>query len=165
MTGLEERVRHLEDRAAIQELRAHYCHVLDDGDWDGVVDCFTPDGVFEGLGVASGAAQLRSFFGGLQDGPLTSWWHFSCNETVELDRDTATGTTWLLQPCVVEGEAQVAAGRYVDSMVRCPDGRWRFQKRHVTFFWWADLQNGWDAGRFAWPGAAAAADRSVRVDD
>ena len=158
MTSLEERLRRLEDLHEIQQLRARYCQYLDDGRWEELVDLFTEDGTFAGLSTARGRSDLLEFFPGLQKGSLTSWWHFSANETIDLNGDTATGETWLLQPCVVEGAAQIAAGRYSDRMVRSQDGTWRFEQRRVTFFWWSDLTEGWDAGRFSWPPALDAAD-------
>ena len=36
-----------EDRAAIGDLVARYCHNFDGGDADGVADLFTEDGVFD----------------------------------------------------------------------------------------------------------------------
>jgi len=142
----------------MQQLRARYCQYLDDGRWEELVDLFTPDGTFIGLSTARGRADLLAFFPSLLKGSLTSWWHFSANETLNLAGDEATGETWLLQPCVVEGQAHVAAGRYVDTMVRTAHNDWRFAERRVTFFWWSDLADGWDAGRFAWSPARAAAD-------
>jgi hypothetical protein len=98
------------------------------------------------------------FFPTLKDTAVTSWWHFSANETIELTGSRATGQTWLLQPCVVEGESQIAAGRYEDRMEKGADGQWRFAERCVRFFFWSSLAEGWDAGRFSWPGALGAAD-------
>ncbi|HZJ06501.1 MAG TPA: nuclear transport factor 2 family protein [Nocardioidaceae bacterium] len=132
MADLEERIRRLEDLHAIGQLRAHYCQYLDDGQWDDLVDLFTPDGAFVGLSTARGHDELRTFFPGLLDGPLDAWWHFSSNETIELDGDAAVGVTWLDQPCVVEGRAHIAAGRYTDQMMRGSDGTWRFAERKVT---------------------------------
>lgn len=158
--ALATRVQRLEDLHAIQQLRAEYCQRLDDGRWDELVELFTEDGAFVGLATARGREDLRTFFADLQKGSLTSWWHFSSNETIELadDGGSATGETWLLQPCVVDGQSQIAAGRYVDRMVRCPDGRWRFSERKVRFFWWVDLESGWDAGRFTYAAGLGAAD-------
>jgi hypothetical protein len=156
--SIEERLRRLEDLHELQQLRARYCQYLDDGRWEELVDLFTDDGEFVGLSAARGHSELLEFFPRLQQGSLTSWWHFSANETLELDGDRATGETWLLQPCVVGGQAQVAAGRYTDRMVRYEESSWRFEQRRVTFFWWSDLIHGWDAGRFVWPPAAGAAD-------
>jgi 3-phenylpropionate/cinnamic acid dioxygenase small subunit len=104
--SLESRMRRLEDLHELQQLRAHYCQHLDDGRWDELVKLFAADGEFIGLSTARGRSELRQFFPTLQQGSLTSWWHFSSNETLELDGDVATGETWLLQPCVVGGELE-----------------------------------------------------------
>ena len=158
---LSARVRRLEDLHAIGQLRAHYCQALDDGRWDDLVDLFTPDGAFVGLSTARGHDELRTFFSDLQDGPLSAWWHFSSNETIDLvgtPAHAATGATWLDQPCVVDGRAHVAAGRYQDQMVRGDDGRWRFAERQVTFFFWVPGDEDWAPGRYGWAPARAAAD-------
>lgn len=154
---LEERITRLEDIHEIGQLRARYCQALDDGRWEDLADTFTEDGAFVGLSTARGRAEMLEFFPQLNSSTVTSWWHFSSNETVELDGDTATGTTWLLQPCVVDGESQIAAGRYEDTMVRTAHG-WRFQERRVSFFFWSSLESGWDAARFSFPPAVDAAD-------
>lgn len=155
---LTARVRRLEDLHEIGQLRARYCQYLDDGRWDELVDLFTPDGSFVGLSSVTGSDALRSFFAGLQQGRLKAWWHFSSNETTDLDGDVATGETWLHQPCVIDEEAHVAAGRYIDRMRRCPDGAWRFEQREVRFFFWSPAAKGWAPGRFDYPPAAMAAD-------
>ncbi|WP_068396394.1 nuclear transport factor 2 family protein [Kribbia dieselivorans] len=155
---LEARIKRLEDLHEIQQLRARYCQFLDDGRWDELVELFTEDGSFVGLSTATGRADLRAFFSELQDGPLAAWWHFSSNETIDLDGDVATGETWLDQPCVVNDEPHIAAGRYTDRMRRCADGRWRFEERKVTFFFWSPTSTGWAPGRFDYPAAVAAAD-------
>ncbi|MFE1082680.1 nuclear transport factor 2 family protein [Brevibacterium sediminis] len=154
---LEERITRLEDIHEIGQLRARYCQALDDGRWEDLADTFTEDGAFVGLSTARGRAEMLEFFPQLNSSTVTSWWHFSSNETVELDGDTAAGTTWLLQPCVVDGESQIAAGRYEDTMVRTAHG-WRFQERRVSFFFWSSLESGWDAARFSFPPAVDAAD-------
>jgi ketosteroid isomerase-like protein len=159
---LEARVARLEDLHEIGQLRARYCQYLDDGRWDDLVDLFTEDGAFVGLSVAQGRDELRTFFAALQEGPLKAWWHFSSNETIDfdpaVDPDRATGETWLDQPCVVDDQPHVAAGRYADRMRRCADGRWRFEERKVSFFFWSPLEEGWSPGQFGYDAATAAAD-------
>lgn len=154
---LEERIARIEDIQAIGQLRARYCQALDDGRWDDLADTFTEDGAFVGLSTARGREEMLDFFPTLNATTVTSWWHFSSNETVDLDGDRATGTTWLLQPCVVEGQSQIAAGRYDDTMVRTSEG-WRFSERKVAFFFWSSLEAGWDAAKFSFPPAVGAAD-------
>lgn len=153
---LSSRIQYLEDVHAITQLRARYCQALDDGYWEDLMAAFVPDGCFNGLSVVTGHEEMLEFFPGLLD-TVGAWWHFSSNETVTVDGDHATGTTWLLQPCVVEGQSQLAAGRYDDTMVRTTDG-WKFEERKVRFFFWSSLEEGWDAARFSWPPSAKAAD-------
>lgn len=158
MSNLETRLRALEDRQAIQQLRAEYCQRLDDGRWEQLVDLFTSDGRFVGLSTAQGREQMLEFFPTLNASTVTSWWHFSSNETIFLDGDRATGQTWLLQPCVVDGQAHIAAGRYEDQMRRSEDGTWLFAVRRVRFFFWDRLTAGWDVASYGWEPARAAAD-------
>lgn len=156
LTGLLDRIQYLEDVHEISQLRARYCQALDDARWDDLTDTFIPEGRFNGLSLVEGHEQMLEFFPGLQQ-TVSSWWHFSSNETVEIDGDRATGTTWLLQPCVIDGESHLAAGRYEDQMVRTQSG-WKFHERKVRFFFWSSLEAGWDAARFSWPPSAEAAD-------
>lgn len=155
-TDLLSRVQYLEDVHAISQLRATYCQALDDGHWEDLTATFVPDGTFNGLSTVRGHAEMLEFFPGLQD-TVSAWWHFSSNETVRVSGNSATGVTWLLQPCVVDGESQLAAGRYEDKMVKTPEG-WKFQERKVRFFFWSSLKDGWDAARFSWPPSVEAAD-------
>lgn len=162
--SLEERVKRVEDLHELQQLRARYCQLLDDGRWEQLADLFTEDGAFKGLSTARGRAEMLEFFPTLNSTSVTAWWHFSSNETLELhpgtdgEADRASGTTWLLQPCVVHGESQIAGGRYQDQMIRGVDGVWRFVERKVSFFFWGPLDQGWDTARYGWAPAAAAAD-------
>lgn len=167
---LEGRVRRLEDLHAIQQLRALYCQYLDDGRWEALAELFTDDGAFVGLSTARGRDELRTFFPRLQQGALSAWWHFSSNETIELEDNLdnchdrpepgsrATGQTWLYQPCVVDDEPHIATGRYTDRMRRCGDGEWRFEERAVTFFYWVPASEPWGPGRYNWAPAVTAAD-------
>lgn len=159
--SLLNRLDRLESARAISELRARYCQALDDGKWEELADTFTDDGVFIGLSTARGRSEMLEFFPTLNSKTVTSWWHFSSNETIEfLDSNNATGVTWLLQPCVVSGTSQIAAGRYKDHITRTPEG-WRFKQRKVSFFFWSDLSKGWDVARFDWQPARGAADQTT----
>ena len=162
MSALEDRIRRLEDLEAIRTLDARYCRVLDDGDWDALVELFTEDGEFIGLDRAAGRPALRSFFAGLADGGLTAFWHHVTNLEIDLDGDTARARSFLWQPCVLDGVPHVAAGRYEDHLVR-QDDRWLYRTKTVRFHYFAPLRDGWDHGYFTveaaratYPGAATA---------
>src|SRR3954454_12939932 len=52
---LADRIRRLEDRAAIEELVVRYCTAIDDGDYAAMVDMYTADATF---GAAVGAQEV-----------------------------------------------------------------------------------------------------------
>jgi ketosteroid isomerase-like protein len=160
VTGLEERLRRLEeavarhdDLEAVRTLDAAYCRLLDDGDWPALAQLFTDDGVFDGLSRVQGRADLVSFFAGLAGSGLTAFWHHVSNLEVSVDGDRASVRSLLWQPCVVDGVPHVAAGRYADELVRTSAG-WRYRRKQVRFTYWAPLAEGWDRDRFSLASAA-----------
>lgn len=161
LDSLDERIRRVEDILAIGQLRAKYCSYLDAGRWHAVAALFTEDGEFHGIGSAVGREQLADFYARVRRESIEAWWHFSSNETVELDGDRATGQTYLDQPCVIDGVAYASAGRYHDEFVRV-DGEWFFAKRTVTFFYFVPLAEGWQPGHIVPERARQALDAMYR---
>jgi hypothetical protein len=155
VSPLEARIQRLEDAEAIRTLDALYCRLLDDGDWPGLVELFTPDGSFDGLRRVTGHPALLAFFGALADGGLTAFWHHVSNLEIDVQGDAASVRSLLWQPCVVDGVPHVAAGRYADRLMRTGEG-WRYELKQVRFFYWAPLTDGWDQHRFTLASARAA---------
>ena len=156
LSTLEERIGRLEDLEAIRYLDAQYCRHLDDGNWDALMDLFTDDGEFDGLSNPKGKSEMREFFAGLAPGGLTAFWHFITNLEIDLDGDRATVRSFLWQPCVTDGTASIAAGRYTDEAVKI-DGRWLYRVKQVRFHYFGPLAEGWDENRFALESARRAA--------
>lgn len=138
---IEARLRALEDRAEIAELRASYCHVLDHRDWDALVQMFTEDGEFDGLAHARGRAEIHRFFAGFVDGMAEGFWHFCTNPTITLDGDRAQGRISMQYLSVKKGVSYVSAGHYDDLLVR-DGGQWKFRKRKISFYYHAPLSEG-----------------------
>ncbi|MFT4393556.1 nuclear transport factor 2 family protein [Gordonia lacunae] len=153
---LAARLTRLEDLEAIRVLDARYCRHLDDGDWDALMTLFTEDGEFDGLSNPRGKDAMREFFAGLADGGLTSFWHFITNLEIEVDGNDAVARSFLWQPCVLDGAASIAAGRYTDTLVK-QDGQWLYRVKRVRFHFFGPLADGWDENRFALDTARAAA--------
>jgi ketosteroid isomerase-like protein len=151
-----ERLTLLEDLEAIRLLDAQYCRHLDDGNWDDLLSLFTEDGEFDGLSHPVGKPAMAEFFAGLASGGLTEFWHFVTNLEIELEGDTAVARSFLWQPCVLDGTATIAAGRYTDSLVKV-DGRWLYRVKQVRFHFFGPLADGWADGRFGLESARAAA--------
>ncbi|MFD6894628.1 nuclear transport factor 2 family protein [Rhodococcus sp. NPDC060086] len=154
--SLLERIARLEDLEVIRTLDARYCRHLDDGNWDALMDLFTDDGEFDGLSHPKGKEEMKTFFAGLADGGLTAFWHFITNLEIDLDGDRATVRSFLWQPCVTDGTASIAAGRYTDEVVKI-DGRWLYKVKQVRFHFFGPLEAGWDENLFALETARRAA--------
>lgn len=156
MGTLKERITRLEDIEAIRHLDAEYCRHLDDGNWDALMDLFTEDGSFDGLAHPVGKDEMRAFFAGLGAAGLTAFWHFITNLEIDVDGDAAVVRSFLWQPCVSDGNTAVAAGRYLDRLVKV-DGRWLYRVKQVRFHFFGPLAQGWDENRFAVESARRAA--------
>ncbi|OYD61384.1 SnoaL-like protein [Rhodococcus sp. OK302] len=156
LSTLEERIARLEDLEAIRYLDAQYCRHLDDGNWDDLMTLFTEDGAFDGLSHPVGKAEMKAFFAGLADGGLSDFWHFITNMEIDLHGDTATVRSFLWQPCVSDGVASIAAGRYTDTLVKI-DGHWLYRVKQVRFHFFGPLEEGWAENQFALDTAKRAA--------
>ncbi|MBR0683333.1 nuclear transport factor 2 family protein [Roseomonas eburnea] len=154
MICLEDRLRAVEDRLAIADLRARYCHLLDGRHWPAFIDLFTEDGVFEGLTAVRGRAALTEFFSRRVPAMTEEFWHFCSNGTVELDGDRATGRISMEYLSVMNGVSYVSAGHYDDELIK-QDGVWRFAARRITFYFLAPLHEGWAGRPFHNPAAPA----------
>lgn len=113
-----------EDRDAIRDLYARYCHDIDSGAAASWADAFTDDATFDaGFGEPLvGRDALLAFASGLAPGSVH---HMVLNEAIDVDGDTATCRSSVL---VISGGAVVAAGRS-DDVLRRVDGRWRIAER------------------------------------
>jgi uncharacterized protein (TIGR02246 family) len=115
-----------EDRIAIRDLLARYCHNFDAGDADGVAELFTDDGVFDpgapGFDPLEGREVIRGFVGTMPAGMVH---HMTTDTAYDVSGDVATGTASFF---VVAKGALVTTGRYHDDLARV-DGAWRIQRR------------------------------------
>lgn len=155
---LEERVRLLEDREGIRELRASYCFLVDDGRTEELVDrCFTEDAACEfrasGPGPpifdARGREAIRPFFTKVVPGLLRDMSHTVHNHRIQIEDDEASGDCYfeLTATEVATGREVVGAGRYVDRYRRTAQG-WCFSGRRAEIFFMAPLSEGWEKRRF-----------------
>ena len=133
----EARLRRLEDRSAILRTLYDYGHTLDYGDEDGFLDCWTPEA---SLGWSMfpeplvGHAQIRAGFRRHTHAPDAWHKHLLAEPQIRVDGDTATVHSMFLRldPYPASGGPEIYAfGRYIDTLVRCADGRWRFTRRVV----------------------------------
>jgi ketosteroid isomerase-like protein len=141
MTDLEERIQAIEDRSAIVELTAQYCHMARTGNVEGIVDLFCEDGIMEaGDSYEQGRERLletyRAAFSDLRPLPCVH------NHTVAIDGDRATACTSVEIRMAAGGEAITAAGHYDDAF-RKVGSDWKFAHRKLTLYHQVPHLKGW----------------------
>ena len=144
---LEERLQALEDEKAILDTLVQYAHCMDQGDDNAVFgDCFIESGVWwasidgpwAGLGGSrhQGRSEIERWFHDIKrvrDSQPGKAKHYVVAPSIKIDGDRATAETYHLEVCSSQaGPLATSMGRYLDVLVRCADGRWRFQERHLA---------------------------------
>jgi ketosteroid isomerase-like protein len=132
---LELRLGRLEDERAILQTLYAYAHSIDYGDEALFADCWTADAVLEWpwRDPLEGREAILGAFRAHTHAPDVYHKHFMVEPRIELRGDEA------IVQCLYSrldrdeaGEPYVRSfGRYVDRLVRCPDGRWRFARRRA----------------------------------
>lgn len=149
MATIEERLQALEDERSILRTLFQYSSALDhDREPDRFLDCFTEsavwtssiDGEYAGAPGATvrleGREQLEAWF------RRRSTWgtpahhqskKYLCNSVIDVNGDEASCSSYHIDvKAEKEGPVIWATGRYFDHLVRCADGRWRLQERHLA---------------------------------
>jgi hypothetical protein len=143
LADLQTRLRVLEDERAIMDTLYKYGHFIDYGRHPEWVDCFTPDGAFdirfrgEPQRRFEGHEELAAFVANHTFPPARYHKHFVLDPQFEIEGDAASVVSYLTRfdaiPSDQPGSGMEpvikAFGRYIDTMRRCSDGRWRFVER------------------------------------
>ena len=121
-----------EDRVAIAEILAAYCHAIDLGRWEGFPALFTDDcrldfgslmGVFEGHEGVARFVDTMSRLGLFMR-------HYTTNLVVTGDEQRARAESYVLAITGAPGSSSQTTGRYEDELVK-RDGRWRIRVRRA----------------------------------
>src|SRR2546428_10547563 len=139
--SMSERLQALEDERAILETLYQYGHAMDYGPDADFVDCFTPDGLWDvrmrklpdGSFQCKGHGEIQESLAGQTAvrAPALYAKHFVMDPRIVVTGDEAYVQSYFLrvEPRDAAPTQIVASGRYVDHLVRCDDGRWRFTER------------------------------------
>lgn len=127
-----DRIHDLLDRDAIRHIQIRYAWSLDNHRWDALKEVFLPDAVadlrgerFEGLEaiVAKCASSLE---------PADNCQHLNGSHWAQIDGDTAIAGCYFIATKYIAdtpgGDTYTVGGKYIDQMVRTPDG-WRIAHR------------------------------------
>ncbi|MFF3567201.1 nuclear transport factor 2 family protein [Nocardia jiangxiensis] len=114
-----------EDLLDIQQLLARYAVTITQGDIDGVVSVFTPDGTYSAFGDTYTLDLFPDLVAAAPKGLFLTG-----TPVLDIDGDTATGTQPL---CFIDHSTHdMRIGYYSDTLVRTEDG-WRLRTRRMTF--------------------------------
>ena len=134
-SGIESRLKVLEDKEAIRELLMEYGRSLDARDFKAFSELFARDaGEWNGgMGVARGPAAIRRLMEQTITGKPGANFHIFNNAMIDVNGDRATAVSkWTF---IVQGKDNrpqaVYLGHYNDTLIR-EDGRWKFLQRKVT---------------------------------
>jgi hypothetical protein len=150
--ALEAKVRELEDRAAIQDLRFRYHIAVNDGGHEAIGSLFSENAEvdFGEIGSARGRSEIDALYRRVVGGsPFIK--QFIHNHVITLHGDSASGLSYLDARTVANGESILVAGRFDDEYVRERDA-WRFRRLRLTLYFAVPLGEGWadpDRSRFA----------------
>lgn len=129
---LEQRVRRLEDRSAIDDLNTRYFLAADGDDMAGVGDSFTDDATFASSGhvAATGARAIVDFIAGARGhmGLTIHTPHYGLYTFHDDQR--ASGIVGAHLELVLAGQSTLGAVRYIDEY-RQDDGVWRIARRDM----------------------------------
>jgi hypothetical protein len=121
-----------DDLVEIQQLLAKYAVTITQGDVEGLVTVFTPDGTYSAFGSTYTLARFPELVAAAPSGLFmtgTSLVEFDSSNPGS-DPDKATGTQPL---CFIEhSKHDMRIGYYKDNYVRTDDG-WRLKTRAMTF--------------------------------
>ncbi len=121
-----------DDRLAITEIMATYCHAIDLGRWDDLPALFTEDCRLDFgtlMGVFEGTAGVRRFADTLR-GIGIFMRHYTTNLIIRGDGERAHAESYVLAITGAPGSSMPTTGRYEDELVKV-GGRWRIRVRRA----------------------------------
>jgi hypothetical protein len=134
----EAALRRLVDEADVSQVILRYADGVDRRQFDQVWDCFAPDAYVSGSSFSGPLAEyLPRLLEGVQSYGATQ--HFMGNQLRTVDGDRAHTETYAVarhfRDQAGEEEVLVLGVRYVDDLIRRPDGRWVISGRKATAMW------------------------------
>jgi len=132
---LEKRVKAIEDLEEIKKLHQHYINLMDDLQYDEVLELFTEDATSEirNFGVKRGKKEMAEIYSGVlakKRGNQRCDAHMAIEPDITVDGDTAKGT-WLIYIFFSKPEIQWVQGRN-ECEYRKENGTWKISKLKFT---------------------------------
>ncbi|MHB8105667.1 MAG: nuclear transport factor 2 family protein [Dehalococcoidales bacterium] len=135
LKDLEKRIQILEDAESIKKLHQHYINLMDNLQYEVVLDLFTEDAAVEirNSGLKQGREEIsKIYIDGLakQRGTSRLEGHMAIEPDIIVDGDTAKGT-WLIYMLFSQPTVQWVQGKN-ECEYRKVDGKWKISKLKFT---------------------------------
>ncbi|RZT84202.1 SnoaL-like protein [Pseudonocardia sediminis] len=149
LAALRHRLDVLESREEIRSLRARFHDHVNTDRWDEIGDLFSTGAEldYDYLGSSSGRQAIGEFFGSIprllpdgDGGPFVR--QFIHAHEIEVDGDTATGTSHMFATPVYHGQSFLVSARFADVYGR-HDGVWFFDSVTMRIWYSVPLEQGW----------------------
>ena len=132
---LEKRVRALEDLEEIKKLHQHYINLMDNLQYEEVLDLFTEDATSEvrNFGIKKGKKEMAEIYLGVlakKRGKTRFDGHMAIEPDVTVDGDTAKGT-WRIYMLFSKPEIQWVQGKN-ECEYKKENGTWKISKLKFT---------------------------------
>jgi hypothetical protein len=129
--------RAIADERAILRVLYTYGHAIDYGEEEKWVGLFTPDGIFhvelprgQPPIHCAGSKELAAFVAAHPRAPAALHKHLLLNSLIDVHDNEAQAASYFQLLLDIDGKPETYCfGRYLDQLVRCADGIWRFRKR------------------------------------
>jgi len=128
----------LEIRAALEDLNTAFCHHLDHNEVDALLDLFVDDVYYTHASrVSRGKAELEQVFRSRSAAKPRTSRHLYSGLKLEIESATRARGTCVCMTFGQYGEPPLSpaiptlVADFVDAYVRCDDGKWRFNERHI----------------------------------
>lgn len=126
--GLTPKGAAMTDTTELSTVVAEYCHRLDDGRFDELLDLFSSNASVEFMGRSFEGEKIGRFFTKIREARAGR--HLCANSVFTVDGDSATGLSDYLFVGIADGDPP-QAGRYEDRYTR-EGGHWRIASRRIV---------------------------------
>lgn len=133
-----EKLERVETQLALQALNCDFCHFLDHGMIEELVDLFTEDAYYShGTRISEGRDQIRKLFTARTADRVRTSRHVQSGLKITLQNSKQAGGKSVCMTFACDGTPPISPATvflvadFIDEYQYCIDGRWRISKRHI----------------------------------
>ncbi|MFW2369019.1 MAG: nuclear transport factor 2 family protein [Desulforhopalus sp.] len=133
-----EKLERIEIRLALEALNTDFCHFLDYGKIDELVELFTEDAMYShGSRISRGRNEIRQLFDARTAEKVRTSRHMQTGLKIILQNSRQASGKSVCMTFASDGPPPISPASpylvadFIDKYQFCADGRWRIEKRHI----------------------------------